>query len=87
MPINNISLGEFEKQVLLELDRQLTLAQSQWMRSQDPNFNLVHGTIEAFFYVEAEVIDVILYILTLYGLPTNECALIDGEGVVILGYN
>lgn len=87
MPINNISLGEFEKQVLLELDKQLTLAQSQWMRSQDPNFTLVHGTIESYFSIKADIIDVIIYIHMLYGLPTNECVLIDGEGVAVLGYN
>ena len=87
MPINKLSLGDYEKQVLLELDNQLTLAQSQWVRNQDPSLTMVHGSVEASYESEVDVTDCVIYILKLYRLPTNECVLINEEATAIKGYD
>lgn len=81
------TLGAYEQQVLLELDKQVTLAQSHWIRAKDPSLRNVFGLIEFYYGLGIDHFNCSNGILIYYGLPTNECALVDVAGVAEVGYN
>lgn len=87
MSTNIISLGEYEKQVLLELDNHVTLAQSQWIRAKDPSFRYVFKSIVLYHRLNMDKYQCVRNILYLLDLPTNGCAPVAVEGVAELGYN
>jgi len=76
--------GDFEKQVLLELDNTLTYARVREIVNHDPQVLRVQGIIFVSYVLNLSVEQCVTNILTEFNMSLHECAL---EGVAVLGYN
>lgn len=81
---NLLTLGNYEKRVLLELDKELSWPVVQWIRLSDPRLKRTELHVFHCYVYHVPVAECCNIILKSYGIPLHKCVL---EGVVELGYN
>lgn len=84
MVVFNISLGDYEKQVLLELDT-LTRSQVREMRSKDPSFIALTRIISDSYDCAESLADCVTKIYFVYQLHSPRVCVL--ESVAILSNN